>query len=429
MKYIQSILLILLSYFGLFVFSNVELANSSFSAYENQIFEWSNDVKVRKLQEVFKWLDLYEWNVDWNFNSIKYILLDYQVKAWIISNYEDYGAWYFWNKTIEALERDYWEKFLSLKETYLKIDEPSLDERYFYVTAYYSPLPGQSRYTTGSYSWDVRLNWEWKITASWKWVFSWLMAAPRNYAYGTKIYLEWIWVWSVEDRWWAIVNAWERWHDYDRIDIWMWYWDEWLERALKWWTRKVKWYVVDDNAEISIEFDESPVEKYKWLQAWPNDEEVNNIVELQKLLRDIWLYNWSIDWDYNKIKNILIKYQLEAGIISNELDSAAWYFWPKTFAAMREDYGSWNWFFKEKYYEWSVDDFDDNSFEIAQSKALKLQKLKEQLDKVLEKKYSWDALSINRFKNKLKYSLEQIIDSWISNEKKLELMYFKNILY
>jgi hypothetical protein len=46
------------------------------------------------------------------------------------------------------LENDYQEKFLELKETYLKIDEPSLDERYFYITAYYSPLPGQDVYTT-----------------------------------------------------------------------------------------------------------------------------------------------------------------------------------------------------------------------------------------------------------------------------------------
>jgi len=35
------------------MFFNAELVHSSFSAYENQIFEESSDVKVTKLQEVF----------------------------------------------------------------------------------------------------------------------------------------------------------------------------------------------------------------------------------------------------------------------------------------------------------------------------------------------------------------------------------------
>jgi hypothetical protein len=38
------------------MFFNAELAYSSFSAYENQIFEESSEVKVRKLQEVFSGL-------------------------------------------------------------------------------------------------------------------------------------------------------------------------------------------------------------------------------------------------------------------------------------------------------------------------------------------------------------------------------------
>gem|GEM_PF-5825520 len=56
MKYLQRFILILLSYFSLFMFFNAELAYSSFSAYENQIFEESSEVKVRKLQEVFSGL-------------------------------------------------------------------------------------------------------------------------------------------------------------------------------------------------------------------------------------------------------------------------------------------------------------------------------------------------------------------------------------
>ena len=114
MKYLQRFILILLSYFSLFMFFNAELAYSSFSAYENQIFEESSEVKVRKLQEVFSGLWLYNWVIDWNYKSIEWNLLDYQKRAWIIVEDGDHWAWYFWNKTIEALEKEYWEKFLQL---------------------------------------------------------------------------------------------------------------------------------------------------------------------------------------------------------------------------------------------------------------------------------------------------------------------------
>ncbi|MDR0772348.1 MAG: hypothetical protein LBF15_04930 [Candidatus Peribacteria bacterium] len=47
---------------------------------------------------------------------------------------------------------------MELKEAFLKADEVSLEERSFYITAYYSPLPGQIAYTTGSYNAEIRLN-------------------------------------------------------------------------------------------------------------------------------------------------------------------------------------------------------------------------------------------------------------------------------
>ncbi len=431
MKYLQSILLVLLSYFWLFVFTDVELANSSFSAYENQIFEWSSEKKVRKLQEVFYQLWLYSWVVDWNYDSIRSEFIQYQINAWVISWYDDSWAWYFGVKTITALERDYGSKFLLLKDEYLRVDEPSLDERYFYVTAYYTPVAWQKRYTTWSFAWDLRLNtaWDPTITASWKKVAAWLMAAPRNYSFWTKIYLEWIGIWSVEDRWWAIVNAWERGHDYDRIDIWMWYWDEWLERALRWWTRKVRWNIVDSNSKVTVEFENEPIEQYAKLQVSPDEDEANSVVELQKLLKEIWLYNWVIDWNYARIKNILIKYQIEKWIIDTEYESAAWFFWPKTFAAIREEYWSSNWFFKEKYFDWDNDNEEEkNNIDLTYSKSAKLDALKKKLDVILERKYSWDLYEINRFKNKLRSSLNQVINKWISQNKKTELLYFKNIL-
>lgn len=428
MKYLQRFILILLSYFSIFMFFNSELAYSSFSAYENQIFEESSEVKVKKLQEVFAWLWLYNWVIDWNYKSIEWNLLAYQKKAWIIQNDSDDWAWYFWDKTISALETEFWDRFLQLKETYLKIDEPSTESRYFYVTAYYSPLPWQDKYTTWSYEWDIRLNWGWKKAASWKEVFAWLLAAPKNYNYWTKIYLEWIWVWDVQDRGWAIVNAGERWHEYDRIDIWMWYWDEWLNRALKWGTRKIKWNIVNSNRDVTVEFDTSVVAKYNKLTVKLEEvskvkDENEDVKKLQQLLKDTNLYTWEIDWDYEKVRNILVKYQIENWVIENEYDEAAWYFWEKTYAVFRKNFWvKWDWLFIEKYIEAS------DYLAMSQLEKDRVNNLKTKLDAILEKKYRWNYFKIYRFKNSLRSSLDEIIPNINNDAKKNQLTYLREIL-
>ncbi|MDD2907421.1 MAG: 3D domain-containing protein [Candidatus Gracilibacteria bacterium] len=410
------------------MFFNTELAYSSFSAYENQIFEESSELKVKKLQEVFSGLGLYTGIVDGKYDSIKESLLAYQKKAGIIEKNDDHGAGYFGDKTIVALENEFGDKFLNLKETYLKIDEPSLDSRYFYVTAYYSPLPGQDKYTTGSYEGDIRLNGGGKRTASGKGVFAGLMAAPRNYAYGTKIYLEGIGVGSVEDRGGAIVNSGERGHEYDRIDVWMGYGDEGLQRALKWGTRKVKGQVVNSARDITIEFNTSIVAKYNKLVVNPEKlsekpEENTQVMELQQLLKDTNLYNGVIDGDYSKVKNILIKYQLENGVIDSEYNEAAGYFGEKTYAVFRKDFGvKGNGLFIEKYIE--AGDY----LTLSQLEKDRVNNLKTKLDAILEKKYRGNHFKIYRFKNSLRSSLDEVIPKLNNDEKKNQLTYLREIL-
>ncbi len=431
MKYLQRFILILLSYFSLFMFFNAELAHSSFSAYENQISEESSDIKVKKLQEVFSWLWLYNWVIDWKYESIKESLLSYQKRAGIIIEDDDHWAWYFWNKTIDALEKEYWDRFLKLKEIHLKIDEPSKDERYFIVTAYYSPLPWQERYSYKpsekryrTYEEEIRLQWKWTNWASWKEVFAWMIAAPRNYSFWTKIYLEWVWIWSVEDRGWAIVNSWERSKCiYDCIDIWVWYWDEWRIRAEQWWKKTVKWFIVDNNENITIKFNESPATKYRWLVVDAKDPKEDNVKKLQELLKETWLYNWVIDWDYLKIKNILIKYQLENWIIETEYDEESWYFWEKTYAAFRKTFWiTWDDVFIAKYIEsWALS-------ELSLLEKAKIDSLKAKLELLLENKYKWDDVKIFKFKNSLKVSINETLNTINYPKKKSELIYFRDIL-
>lgn len=210
-------------------------------------------------------------------------------------------------------------------------------EKYFIITAYYSPLPNQNSYMKWSYTRDIKLNWWWKVTASWKGVFEWLLAWPKNYPFWTKIYFDWFGVWVVEDRWWAIVKTGVKWQEHDRIDIWMWYWDEWLSRAKKWWKRTIKWVVVTSNTKTSINFNKSKLFWVENINVNPESQE-NEVKKLQEFFNSLGLYKWDIDWIYKSIEGTLLKFQIDNWIINNKEDWGAWYFWKQTKEALSKIY-------------------------------------------------------------------------------------------
>lgn len=220
-------------------------------------------------------------------------------------------------------------------------------ETYFIVTAYYSPLPNQDFYLKWDYEKEIYLNGQWIKWASGKWVFPWMLAAPKKYSFGTKIYLEWIGIWVVEDRGWAIVEAWKRGYEYDRIDVWMGHGQEWLLKALKWGKRKVKGYVVDSSTKTNISLNETKITENKkvssssqgkketslslYEKSIGKDSSKEDIKELQKTLQLYWLYNWKIDGIYNnEVINILLIFQKNNNLIKNDTDAWAGYWWIKT---------------------------------------------------------------------------------------------------
>ena len=222
---------------------------------------------------------------------------------------------------------------------------------YFIVTAYYSPLPNQKNYATGNYISEKILNGEWVAWASGRKVFSGMLAAPGKYSFGSKIYLEWLGIWSVEDRWGAIVPAGQRWFAHDRIDVWMGYGDEGLRRAMYWGKRKVKWHVISGNSEVTLNMKTIPapawIAKYikrpSWstnyspvASTWPNvfnksigtKSNPEDIKTLQKFLKSIGKYNWEIDWAYNKeVMSFVYEFQIENKLISDWSDTYAGYWW------------------------------------------------------------------------------------------------------
>ncbi len=239
---------------------------------------------------------------------------------------------------------------------FIPIQKVDAQEGYFIVTAYYSPLPNQEYYATGNYEDEVILNGRWVAGASWKPVFSGMLAAPWKYSFGTKIYLEWLGIWEVSDRWGAIVQAGQRWYEYDRIDVWMGYGDEWLRRANYWWKRKVPWYVANRWSNVTLNYQALPAPNwaisglYKSYSPPPaptiyevalwHGDEWNYVEELQKILTDLsYLPDTHIPWVYGDVtKDAIYRFQLQNKIVYTIDDRWAWYYGPQTRKTLKTIY-------------------------------------------------------------------------------------------
>ena len=229
-------------------------------------------------------------------------------------------------------------------------------QRTFIVSWYYSPLPWQSIYYRSDYQSEIRLNWRGTHWASWRAVFNWMIAAPRNYSFWTKIYFPWHWVWEVHDRWQAIVNAGVRWYSHDRIDIWMWHWEEWLMRAISFWKKRLTWYVCNDSRSVWFDFTSFLIhEKFMdvalwwvYLIPWRTDEFVRT---LQSYLYALWYISKEHQtWFYWPItRDAVCRFQTNLWL-SNPTQDVCWYFWPATRTAMK-NISITRWLFSNNYYK------------------------------------------------------------------------------
>lgn len=224
------------------------------------------------------------------------------------------------------------------------------DEQYFIVTAYYSPLPNQSYYFKGDYEKETRLNGMGVRGASWTPVFEGMLAAPAKYAFWTKIKLEGIGIGSVEDRGWAIVEAWKRGYEYDRIDIWMGYGLEGLKRALTWGKRTIKGKILSSDTIASINIANFPtpenaisqtikVKDTAFSYSIGKNSPKEHIILLQSFLQEIGKYKGEINGVYNQeVIDIVYDFQIQNNIVKSAFDLGAGYWWTKTKSAFKAYY-------------------------------------------------------------------------------------------
>lgn len=226
----------------------------------------------------------------------------------------------------------------------------------FMITAYYSPLPGQLKYVTGSYQGDIRLNGRGTNGADGTPVYPGMVAAPSKYSFGIKLSIPGIGVTAVHDRGGAIVEAVDPNDEdasgpkFDRLDIWMGYGDKGLARALNWGFRTVECTVygpdssVEENITLSdYSEDEKTSQPYYYIPEYyesgktqtnslfPKDlwylDQSDDVKKLQEYLAQLGYYNGKIDGYFgDELRMAIYVFQKDKGIIQDITDLGAGHF-------------------------------------------------------------------------------------------------------
>lgn len=223
----------------------------------------------------------------------------------------------------------------------------------FITTAYYSPLPDQDHYVTGSYYGDTRLNGNGTNGASGAEVFPGMLAAPKSYPFGFKIDIPGIGISEVQDRGGAIVHAGERGQEHDRLDVWMGAGDTGLRRALLWGKRTVLATVYGVRPELMITagfsgWDENELALVKYwkenvpqyvgevvAKLFPNDlwfgQTSDKVAEMQELLADLGYFFEEADGSYDDATAQAVYYfQRDNDIVYDWSELGSGHFGPQT---------------------------------------------------------------------------------------------------
>ncbi len=210
--------------------------------------------------------------------------------------------------------------------------------RVFLVSAYYSPLPDQTHYLRGTYEADIRLNGRGTNGADGTAVYAGMIAAPKNYDFGTKIEIPGLGIGTVHDRGGAIIAH----QDYDRIDIWMGHGDEGLARALAWGMRTVEGIIYDDSSiEDTLDFmsinpaDFAYIPKAKSYTSLLRGAEGEEVAELQSSLKELGYYNEAITGYFGELtEKAVFDFQVAEGLVGSMESPGAGCYGPKTHSAL-----------------------------------------------------------------------------------------------
>ena len=223
------------------------------------------------------------------------------------------------------------------------------EKRMFMVSGYYSPLPNQSFYVRGSYEADKRLNGNGTNGADGTQVYIGMLAAPKNYKFGTQVKIPGLGLGVVHDRGGAILAG----RSYDRIDVWMGRGEEGLARALNWGMRLVEGEIYSkdqmqpyfDYSSVSSVLPDSVVNRLR-AKSFINPEvftkpitktsSSQDISSLQEALRLFGYYHGAVDGNYDEeTRQAVMVFQIDEGVILDINAQGAGNFGPKTQQALK----------------------------------------------------------------------------------------------
>lgn len=207
----------------------------------------------------------------------------------------------------------------------------------FTISSYYTPLPGQSRYFTGSYEGDVRLNGEGVTAADGTKVYPGMAAAPKTFRFGTKMEIPGFGVVAIHDRGGAIKN--------NRLDIWVGAGEEGLRRAIAWGMRtlEVTVYGMDPSVVEAVNIPSMPLADLSWIikktEYFKSDLSVGDegepVNELQRFLKKLGYFDAEATGYYgNETQEAVTKFQLSEKVIDSTDDPGKGNFGPKSRIAL-----------------------------------------------------------------------------------------------
>lgn len=206
----------------------------------------------------------------------------------------------------------------------------------FVITAYYSPLPNQTHYFKGDYQAEIRLNGRGTHGASGRPVYPGMIAAPKEYPFGTKMSIPGVGVVAVYDRGGAIKKANGGARPYDRLDIWMGRGEDGLKRSLAWGVRVVEVEVYglqgpEEKVDLEI-LTLSDISRYQvGTQNFSADVYYKSsgpeVKKLQEVLLSLGYFKGETNGYYGEeTRNSVLRFQIENGIIDDENDFGAGHF-------------------------------------------------------------------------------------------------------
>ena len=215
-----------------------------------------------------------------------------------------------------------------------------------YLSAYYSPQKGQAFYIHGTYDAEVKMNGQGTHGASGAPVYDGMVAASKQYPFGTVVVIPKIWNGIIEDRWWAIVSDPQGSQTgTEHIDIWVGKWTAGLMRALTFGRQQRKWYICSGQKTQEIGFNIHTLPSYKyffdvtlWAQKMSKGRKDQRVESLQKYLWKLWyLRQEDIHGNYNHTTHTAVcKFQVKYNILSQN-DPICGTFWPKTSFAVKKE--------------------------------------------------------------------------------------------